>query len=120
MDRKRVFNHADLDVVGPDAVNGDDIEAAGMVEAIGPGQVVERHRGDAALLPMRYRLGAVTKDRRPPCLDFDKDQLAAVLGDDVNFSIASAVAPGKNYTSPVLELPDCEVFALFSEVLPIC
>jgi hypothetical protein len=54
-----------------------------------------------------------------PCLDLDEHHDAAVVGDDVNFSKPGAVASGKNYVPTALELATREIFARFSEALPV-
>ena len=118
-DVERVFDDPERHRVRADAVDGDDVEAAGIFQAAGPGQVVEGHRGDPALLRTRHGFGRVAAPRRPPRLHFHEDQGPPVLGDDVNFSKARAEPGGKNCVPAFRQRLAGEQFALFSERLAI-
>ena len=49
-----------------EVVDGDHVEAAGSLEAAGPGQIVEGHGADAATLPAWDRLGRLAETAPAP------------------------------------------------------
>jgi hypothetical protein len=116
---KRVLNHARRDVRAAEPVNRDDIEAAPAIETAGPSQVVEGHRANAAPLSERHGFRGIAVPFRRSRFDLDEHDHAVVVGDDVNFSKPGAVASGKNDVPTALELATREIFARFSEALPV-
>ena len=119
IDVERVFDDPERHLVRADAVDGDDVEAAGIFKAAGPGQVIEGHRGNPSLLRTRHGFGRVAAPRRSPRLHFHEDEGWPVLGDDVNFSKARAEPGGKNCVPAFRQRLAGEQFALFSERLAI-
>ena len=90
-----------------------------MVDAPGPGEIVERHRADPPPLPERDRLDGLAAPRRPARPHFHEHNRPAVLADDVNFSKASAVASGKNCVPAAAQFAAREIFPSLSEDLAI-
>src|SRR5262249_14162347 len=74
---------------------------------------------NSMLLQRRDGLPAVAERVAVTSLDFDEDDRIAVARDDVNFSTAPAVAPGKNCPPALLERLTREIFAQFSEADPV-
>src|SRR5262245_6474031 len=111
---ERIRNHAQLHRVGADAIDGDDVEAAGNVETAGVREVVEGHGPDPTAFAGGQRLDGRTAVFRPAGAHLDEHNHGAVAGDDVNFSKPRAVTPGKNCVPAALELRAREIFAAFS------
>ena len=101
------------------AVDGHDDEPAGPLEPSGPRQVVEGHRADPAPLGRGDGLDGRAEPGRAPSLDLDERHHAVALAHDVNFSKPGAVSPGNNCVPTPLELAAGQVFAEFSERLPV-
>jgi hypothetical protein len=116
---KGVPNDRNLRLVRSEAINGDDVETAGIGEPACPRQIVQRHRCNPPLFPRRYGLGSRSVPRRPPRLDLHEDDGRVVLRHDVNYSKPRAVPPCKNGKATSLQFLRGEIFPLFSECLPI-
>ena len=100
----------------PTAVERDrnNIESAGQIGKAAPRQKVYRHLADPVLLPAGDRLGAIPERLRRPRLDLDEHDHTLMAGDDVNFSIASAIAAIKKFVPAATKLRAREIFTTFS------
>jgi hypothetical protein len=115
--QERVLNDSNVSVAAAEPVDGDDIEAARLVESIAPREIVERHGGDAALFPRRHAFGRAAVSSRPSRFHFDEHDGVAVLRDDVNFSKPRAIPACKNCIASPLQLAHGKVFPLYSDLL---
>jgi hypothetical protein len=93
------------------------IESAGLICKAAPRQKVYRHLANPVLLPASHRLGTITERRGRPRLDLHEHNHALMAGDDVNFSIAGAVAAIKKFVPAATKLGAREIFAEFSQGL---
>src|SRR5262245_25526551 len=84
-----------------------------------PRQVVDRHRGHLALFAIVDALSGAAELSGGAGADFDEHQRPAVLGDDVNFSVAGAVAALENCVPSRGELPRGELLADEAETLSV-
>jgi hypothetical protein len=90
-----------------------------MVDAVGPREIVERHRADLPALPQRNGLDCLSVFPAPPRPHLNENDCLLVLADDVNFSKAGAVPPGKNCVPATLQFAAREIFPGFSDELAI-
>jgi hypothetical protein len=116
---ERIGHDADRLRRRADAVDGHHVEAAGIIDAPGPGEIVERHRAYLPSLPERNRLDGLAIPRGSAGLHLDEDNRPPVLADDVNFSKPRAVPSGKNDVPAASEFATRELFSGFSEDLTI-
>src|SRR5918911_968683 len=103
---------------GPSAVelNRHHVEPAGTLGDVLAHDVVGGQPRHAQLLQPRDRLGRVAEPVAVARLHFHEYQRRAVARDDVDFSTAPAVPPGKYCVPAPFELATREIFASFSEV----
>src|SRR6266850_171390 len=99
-------------------MNRDDVEPAGAAGQMMSRHVIHRQLRDPVLLEPCDRLGCLAKGAAITRLDLDEDQRRAVARDDIQFTTAAAIAPGKDCVPAALQLPAREIFAGFAEDLP--
>lgn len=73
-------------VLGIAVVDGDDVEACIIAKPL-RADIVVRCDNHIAPLDLVYRLYRLAEALRPPCLDLYKDQIIALLGNDVNLLV---------------------------------
>ncbi len=104
-------------MVRADAVDRDDVEAAADVQASSPRQIVQRHRRNAPLLPLRQSFNSSAVAIGPARLHLHKDNDVVVSADDVNFSKPGSITARKNCVPAPLEFTACSIFSQQSELL---
>src|SRR5688500_14169202 len=80
--------------------------------------MVDRHVRDPPLLPSGDGRGGAAELAARARFHLDEDDPAAIASDDVNFSVACAVAARQNCVPASDQFSTREILAQFSEVLP--
>ena len=99
-------------------IDGDHVEAAGLIVQAPARQEVDRHPDDPLLLHDGHRRRRRRRTRRPPAPSPRRTRGRAVAGDDVNFAKPRAIAALKNCVPAARQFRAREIFAHFPEGLP--
>ena len=87
------------------------IEPARTIDDRIPGEIIDRHCDDSALLVACHRLRRGPELHRRLQSDLNEDDRFAILRNDVNFAMPRAVASFKNYVPAIGEFSTRDFFA---------
>ncbi len=93
----------------------DDIETSGLVKKIVEEQIALGDLADLRLFSPGDGLGGKVGGAGVPGLDFDKDQVFALLGNYIDFPIPLPVVSDKDAVAAFLQVPDRQIFPFFSK-----